>query len=92
MSVHPDAAADGTAAACCAPCSEAEHTKVLEEAARMRRVVVDGVEDDKLFAEEPSVHVVSLDKRCHCWQAWQSRRADRAAASASGTAEHGCRR
>lgn len=42
-------------------CSEAEHTQVLEEAERMRKVVVEGGEDEKLFAQEPdaSVHSVS---------------------------------
>lgn len=41
--------------------SEAEHNQVLEEAERMRKVVVEGGEDEKLFVQEPdaSVHSVS---------------------------------
>lgn len=42
---------------------EAEHTQVLEEAERMRKVVVEGGEDEKLFAQEPdaSVHSSAAD-------------------------------
>lgn len=55
-------------------CSEAEHARILEEARRMHHVVVEGGEDDKLFAEEPSGPVVSGLGR-YIWAVHLGRRA-----------------
>uniref|UniRef100_A0AAD5H1R9 ERD4-related membrane protein n=1 Tax=Chlorella ohadii TaxID=2649997 RepID=A0AAD5H1R9_9CHLO len=43
---------------------EAQHAQALEEAERMRKVVVEGGEDEKLFAQEPeaSVHSSAADE------------------------------